>query len=191
MLLHSSVPGLAVPGMAVPGLDGTGAGTQFVYIGHVPAFYLDYLDTLTQETLAVVPGGSYSMTPVNSRAGLTIPPPDDCWLTPGNRWAPRIVYRPPARLLPAVRVIPVPPRVLALDALYETRDVLARARIHNANFHAYHASQPVPAQPQGSPLEARVAKPAAPSEAALTLAAARARNAELQAARARGEPVGC
>ena len=62
-------PGLAVPGMAVPGLDGTGTGTQFIYIGHIAVFYLDYLDTFTQKTLSVVPGGSYAMTPVNSRGG--------------------------------------------------------------------------------------------------------------------------
>ena len=188
-LLHSSVPGMAVPGLAVPGLDGTSGGPPgpFLYLGHVPAFYLDYLDSLTQETLSVIPGGSYLMTPVNSRAGLTVPPPDDCWLTGTNKFAPRIVL--PPRLV--VAEIPPPPLVSALDALYDTRDPLARARVHSANFHAYHASQPVPAQPQGSPAEARVIKPAAPSEAALTLAEARARNAHMQALRARGEPVGC
>jgi hypothetical protein len=186
-LLHSSVPGMAVPGLAVPGLDGTGTGTQFQYLGHVQAYYLDYLDTLTQKTLSAEPGGFYSMTPVNSRAGLTVPPPDNCWLTNTNKFAPRIVL-PPRRLV--VAEIPPPPQVTALDALYDTRDPLARARIHSANFHAWHASQPPPEQPQGSPAEARVITPAAPSEAALTLAEARARNAHVQALRARGELIG-
>ena len=187
MLLRSSVPGMAVPGTAVPGLDGTSGGAgPFRYLGHVQAYYLDYLDVLTQKTLSAVPGGFYSMTPVNSRAGLTIPPPDNCWLTNTNKFAPRIVLRP--RLV--IAEIPPPAQVTALDALYETRDPLARARIHSANFHAYHASQPVPAQPAGTPQEARVIKAAAPSEAALTLAEARARNAHMQALRARGELVG-
>jgi hypothetical protein len=179
---NSSVPGLAVPGLSVPGLDGTGLITFYAYLGHVPGAYCDYLDVLTQKTLFAVPGGSYAMVPVNSRRGLTIPPPDNCWLTAANRFAPRIVLRP--RLVAAE--VPPPPLVAALDALFETHDPLARARVHSANFHAYHASRPVPVQPQGSPLEARVVKPAAPSEAALTLAEARARNASLQAAAARG-----
>ena len=181
-LLRSSVPGMAVPGLAVPGLDGTGSGTQFQYLGHVAAYYCDYLDSFTQRTLFAVPGGSYAMTPVNSRAGLTVPPPDNCWLTNTNKFAPRIVLRP--RLI--VPEVPPPPEVAALDALFDTHDALTRARVHSANFHAYRASLPVPAQPQGSPLEARVVKPAAPSAAALTLAEARARNASLQAAAARG-----
>ena len=165
-LLNSSVPGLAVPGLAVPGLDGTGGGGgPFIYLGHVQAFYCDYLDVLTQKTLSAVPGGSYTMTPVNSRAGLSVPPPDDCWLTNSNKFAPRIVLH--------------------------QHFTLAVARAHSAGMHAANAARPVPAQPQGTPLEARVVKPAAPSEAALTLAEARARNAHVQALRARGEPVGC
>jgi hypothetical protein len=97
-LPFSSVPGMSVPGMACPGLAGTASTSSgaWTYIGHVPVFYLDYIDALTHETLAVQPGSSYSMTPVNSRAGLTIPPPDDCWLTAGNRWADRVVFRPEA-----------------------------------------------------------------------------------------------
>jgi hypothetical protein len=125
---------MAVPGMGNPARDGTTAlpGILYLYIGHVPAFYLDYLDTATQETLAVVPGGSYSMVPVNSRAGLTVPPPDSCWLTATNRFAPRLVFfRPP------VPEPQPPPEVLALDALYEPADALARARIRNANLQAF------------------------------------------------------
>ena len=155
-LWHSSVPDMSVPGMAVPGLAGTGSPSFFLYLGHVPGYYLDYLDATTQKTLFAVPGNAYSMTPVNSRAGLTIPPPDNCWLTNTNKFAPRIVLH--------------------------QHFALAVARAHSAGLHAAEAARPVPAQPQGSPLEARVVKPTAPSEAALTLAEARARNASLQAA---------
>lgn len=82
----SSVPGAAVPGMARPALvDNEGAGQVFAYYGHLTLDYLDYVDTRTGHTLIAVPGGSYSMMPVNSRAGLTIPPPDHRWFgeTPG------------------------------------------------------------------------------------------------------------
>jgi len=188
-LLRSSVPGMAVPGMAVPGLDGLPGGAgPFQYIGHVPAFYLDYLDTFTGKTLSVVPGGSYSMTPVNSRAGLTVPPPDHSW-SPPNQFSYRIVLRP--RPLVAVQV-PPPPQVLALDALHKPGDALARARVRNVSLQAFRASLPGVRQEYGgwSP-HARPAAPGPPSEAALTLAAARALNAEHQARRARGEPVGC
>ena len=186
-LLHSSVPGLAVPGMAVPGLDGTSPGAQYQYLGHVQAYYLDYLDVLTQKTLSAVPGGSYSMVPANSRAGLTIPPPDHSWNPPAV-FAYRIAA--PRRLV--VVEVPPPAEVLALDALYGAQDALARARVRNISLQVHRASQPGREQPKGdwSP-HARTPEPGPPSAAALSLAAARARNAELQAARARGELVGC
>ncbi len=162
MLLRSSVPGLAVPGTAVPGLDGTSAGAQYEYIGHVPVYYLDYLDVFTQKTLYAVPGGTYSMIPVNSRAGLTIPPPDHSW---------------------------DPPDTFSYRVVFHQHLVLAAARAHSARLHAASAAKPVPAQPTGTPQP--MPPPAPPSEAALTLAAARARNAHLQAQMARGETVGC
>ena len=181
--LHSSIPGAAIPGLAVPALDGIGGtGTAFTYLGHVPAFYLDYLDTFTGKTLSVVPGGSYSMIPVNSRAGLTVPPPDHSW-NPPDTFSYRIVLRP--RLV--VAEVPPPPEVLALDALHDARDALARARVRNISLQAFRAAQPVREQPRcgGSPL-ARATIPGPPSEGALALAAARALNAGLQAAMARG-----
>ena len=189
-LYRSSVPGMSVPGMAVPALDGSSGSPSgpFTYIGHVPAFYLDYLDVLTQETLSVVPGGAYPLIAVNSRAGLTVPPPDNCWRTPTNRWAPRIVLRP--RLV--VPEVPPPVEVLALEALYGARDVLTRARVRNVSLQAYRSSRPARPQPHGSP--SPVSAPvvlAAPSEAAVAMAAARALNASRQAAMARGELVGC
>ena len=187
-LLNSSVPGMAVPGLAVPGRDGTGTGAQFQYLGHVQAYYLDYLDTLTGKTLSAVPGGFYSMVPVNSRAGLTIPPPDHSWNPPAT-FSYRIVL-PPRRLV----VMEVPPaaEVLALDALYDAHDALARARVRNISLQVHRARQPGREQPKGgwSP-HTRAAEPGPPSAAALSLAAARARNAELQATRARGELVAC
>jgi hypothetical protein len=154
--------------MAVPALAGLPGSTgPFQYIGHVPVYYLDYLDVLTQETLAVVPGGSYTMTPVNSRAGLTVPPPDNCWLTATNRFAPRLI------LHHAV--------------------MLAAARTHAATVQAATslaaAAAPAARHSRGTAVTERPQGP--PSEAALTLAAARARNAHMQALRARGEvPVG-
>ena len=79
------------------------------------ACYLDYLDSATQETLVTVVGGSYDMVPVNSRAGLTIPPPDNCWLTSTNKFAPRLVLMP---------------------AMEDGAVQLARARAHSARLHA-------------------------------------------------------
>ena len=185
-LWFSSVPGMAVPGMAQPAKDGTGAQVSWQYLGHVPAFYLDYLDATTGHTLSVTPGNWYSMIVANSRAGLTIPPPDLCWLTPTNTFAPRVVL-----VRPRVVEVPPPPQVLALDALHAPQGALGRARVRNISLQVFRAAQPAREQPEGSPQYARVTVPAPPSEAALTLAAARARNAELQAARARGETVGC
>ena len=94
-LWYSSVPGMTVPGMAQPGNDGTGTTQPWLYIGHTPVSYLDYLDATTGHTLSPYPGNWYSMTVANSRAGLTVPPPDHCWLTPTNRFAPRIALRAP------------------------------------------------------------------------------------------------
>jgi hypothetical protein len=54
------------------------------FYGHVPVYYLDYLDWTTQETLYCVPGGSYAMVIANSRAGLTIPPSDGRWIPGGS-----------------------------------------------------------------------------------------------------------
>ena len=50
-----------------------------------------------------------------------------------------------------MRVVPVPPLVLALNALYETRDMLARARVHNANFQVYSRYPAVPGAAAGQP----------------------------------------
>ena len=130
-LWYSAVPGMAVPGMANPAKDGTGTTQPWLYIGHLSVTYLDYLDASTGRTLSVYPGNWYSMVAVNSRAGLTVPPPDNCWLTAVNRFAPRIVL-----LAPPAPEIPPSPEVLALDALYEATDMLQRARIRNANLQA-------------------------------------------------------
>lgn len=130
-LWYSSVPGMAAPGLAQPGKDGTGTTQPWLYIGHLPVAYRDYLDATTGRTLSVYPGNWYSMVAVNSRAGLSVPPPDNCWLTAANRFAPRIALLP----APAPEVLP-PPEVLALDALYEPTDWLTRARIRNANLQA-------------------------------------------------------
>ena len=118
-LVNSAVPGMLVPGAAIPGNTANAGGGlptgPWLYLGHVPACYLDYVDTLTQQTLTVVVGGSYNMLPVNSRAGLTVPPPDNCWLAGGTHFAPRLVLVPAAE-----------------DGAVQ----LARARAHSARLHA-------------------------------------------------------
>ena len=115
-LTGAAIPGMAVPGVAIPGSTGTGISVvTYLYLGHVPATYLDYLDVITGLTLTVAPGGSYAMIPVNSRAGLTVPPPDNCWLTGSNHFAPRIMH---------------------LAAAEDGAVQLARARAHSARLHA-------------------------------------------------------
>lgn len=56
----------------------------YLYEGQQACDYLDYLDMATGQTLAPVPGNSYLMTPVNSRAGLTVPPPQRPWFPPSS-----------------------------------------------------------------------------------------------------------
>ena len=91
----SAVPGAAVPGMAQPGRDQQFSYPLYLYAGPWPLTYLDYLDTVTGHTLTVAPGGFYSMAAVNSRAGLTVPPPDSRWDTgPGAMF--RVVRTRPA-----------------------------------------------------------------------------------------------
>ena len=55
------------------------------FYGHVPIYYLDYLDGTTRGTLYAVPGGSYVILVANTRAGLTIPPGDGRWV-PGESY---------------------------------------------------------------------------------------------------------
>jgi len=63
------------------GLSNTGPLGPFgyPYYGDETLDYLDYLDVATGKTLVAVPGGTYAMQVVNSRAGLTVPPPDNRW----------------------------------------------------------------------------------------------------------------
>lgn len=80
----TSVPGQLVPGMGQPALIANEPViTSFRYYGHMILYYLDYLDVATGHTLVALPGGSYLMTPVNSRQGLGLPPPDGRW-NPGT-----------------------------------------------------------------------------------------------------------
>ena len=86
-MAFSAVLGVAVPGTAQPGNAGTGTqppGTGWLYIGPWALTYLDYVDLITSRTLTVTPGVSYSMRVANSRAGLTIPPPDNRWQASGD-----------------------------------------------------------------------------------------------------------
>ena len=54
----------------------------YQYIGHVPVYYLDYLDGYLKTTLYAVPGGEYWILVANTRKGLTIPPADGNWIDP-------------------------------------------------------------------------------------------------------------
>ena len=54
----------------------------YTYIGHVPVYYLDYLDGYLKTTLYAVPGGEYWILVANTRKGLTIPPADGNWIDP-------------------------------------------------------------------------------------------------------------
>lgn len=103
----SSVPGMLVPGMGQPGRDQLSGSGLYLYTGQGACFYLDYLDVATGHTLAPVPGNHYTMTPANSRAGLTVPPAGRPWF-PGNPgggggFAPMIVFRLSAAESAAVR----------------------------------------------------------------------------------------
>lgn len=172
-LYRSSIPGMSVPGMAVPALDGSpgSASGPFEYIGPWPLYYLDYVDVITRETLSVVPGGSYTMIPVNSRAGLTVPPPDHRWLPAGESFGLHVV-----RLHYGV--------------------VLAAGRAHTAGLHARFAARPGRRPESGGPLLSGVAAEAVtvpagpPSEAVVALAAGRAHNARRHALIAQGGDPG-
>jgi hypothetical protein len=90
--------------------------TTWPYYGHVTRYYLDYIDLATQQTLAAAPGGSYAMMAVNSRPGLTIPPPDGEWAI-GTVFM--VVLRPHSRIAaanrkPLVRAIGAGPCGLAI-----------------------------------------------------------------------------
>ena len=82
----SSVPGQQVPGQIDPAfltalpLPGP---VYHSYYGHYVLYYEDYVDQVTSKILIAVPGGSYAMAVVSNRAGLTVPPPDNRWDTPG------------------------------------------------------------------------------------------------------------
>jgi hypothetical protein len=103
-LWYAAVPGMAVPGMAVPGFDGAGAYPFYQYLGRVPGNYLDYLDLTTGHTLVAVPGCLYAMLAVEGRAGLSVPPPDHCWLQLGVYFGVRVVYRDVLALVRARQV---------------------------------------------------------------------------------------
>jgi hypothetical protein len=81
----SGTPGLMQPGTIRPGIPYDADLSPVVYeywtyIGHVPVYYLDYLDLVSRGTLYAVPGNSYAIWVANTRLGLTIPPDDGRWL---------------------------------------------------------------------------------------------------------------
>jgi hypothetical protein len=143
----------------------SGTGTVrnlFVFAGHYPVSYPDYVDNSTLEMLSCVPGQSYGMYVVSFRAGLTDPPPDGRWLGES----------------------PLPDEIIFVRTY---REALAVARAHNAVLQAVNIAKPFWQATGGIPREQE--KPGELSEASKTIARARARNAELQARRARGENI--
>lgn len=126
----SSVPGMAVPGMIQPALAEHPSAGTWLYGGQGVLDYLDYIDNSTGHTLVATPGGYYTMMAVNSRAGLTVPPPDGRWdirtvesdkvTKPSPAVQDDSVWYPPAHLAH------LPPAVLALFA---ERELRARKRL--------------------------------------------------------------
>jgi hypothetical protein len=153
--------------------------TTYPYYGHLTLYYLDYLDLVTQQTLVAAPGGSYAMTPVNSRAGLTVPPPDGRWVSAG--FGP-LFLRPrfSLALAPAQLAEPSPP-----PTLHEVRAALERSRVASG-WHERHLR--VPAQPRAR-LTGPVTPPPVPQPSQM-----QATRAQLETARvAHGHyaPGGC
>ena len=54
----------------------------YQYVGHVPAYYLDYEDGYADTTLYAIPGENYWIVIANTRAGLAVPPADGNWIDP-------------------------------------------------------------------------------------------------------------
>ena len=157
-LYYSSVPAMQVPGMACPGMAGTAGYPMWIYIGlPLAACYLDYLDLTVPRTLSVVTGQWYAMLVANSRAGLTIPPPD-------HRWAPA--------------------SGVTFSSFRAYRILLAEARAHTSRHLAVRAARPVmyPPPVPVPPAQAPPPRPVSPD-----LAAGRAHNSRRHALAARGE----
>ena len=91
----SSVPAVAVPGrFTIGGFTGPAGPSYYLYAGHLVLYYLDYLNPALDQTLVAHPGQIYTMLPVNSRAGLTIPPPDGRWGVSPPALSFQVVFRP-------------------------------------------------------------------------------------------------
>jgi len=69
----------------------------YIFIGHYPVGYFDYVDTGTQEILEVIPGGGYLMAVISSRPGLTVPPEDGRWLGSPGIGDEAVLVRGPSR----------------------------------------------------------------------------------------------
>lgn len=69
-------------------------------------YYLSYMDTDTGRMLVAVPGGSYSMTPVNGPDANPVPPNDGRWQDAPP--PPPPVPDPPAVQLPQPVTAPEP-----------------------------------------------------------------------------------
>lgn len=180
----SAVPAIAVPAQFTIAFTGQGGLSYYKYIGHQSLYYLDYLDLVTGRTLYAVPGGIYAILPVNSRQGLSEPPPDS-W-----RWNPQSSQLGYGVILRRHIEAPPSPEVLALDALRNEKDAFARARMRNTSIQAVNARKPYWQASGGTPKI--IKKTEIPlSVASAVMADARALNANLQAQMARGEKVGC
>ena len=161
---YDAVPGITSPGFFSPGdLGNPEIRLQsYQYLGHYILYYLDYIDLNTLLLLTAVPGNSYSMQVVSNRYGLSDPPPDGRWVTPGPPSWDQVIFRP---------------------------DLMFRARKHNAMLQASMIGK-YTEPPHGEPqVREKVILP--PTEASVMTANARARNAELQARMARGEKINC
>ena len=103
----SAIPGLAIPGMFTIAFEGDSGFSYYQYIGHLILYYLDYIDEQTTKTLKAYPGNLYAMFPVNSRHGLSEPPPDGRWGLPSAP-AYEVIF------IPEIKIEEIPQEVLEL-----------------------------------------------------------------------------
>jgi hypothetical protein len=73
------------------------AGTLYAYTGGETLYYQQYLDDDTGKMLIAVPGGSYSMSPVDGLGYAPVPPGD-------GRWQGAALPPPPEPVPPAVQL---------------------------------------------------------------------------------------
>lgn len=162
----SSVPAVAVPGQfTIGGVTGPATWPYYLYVGHEPLYYLDYLSL--HGTLHAYPGQIYPLILASGRVvALPVPPADGRWLPlpSGGGMDAMVIFL----------------------ARREASAMLHGARVLSAARHAAAAREPYRQYPALPPPE-KTKEPVPPSQASVMVAASRAANAERHARLARGE----